>query len=106
MAFGATLDSCNGRECHLSRATPISVHRNQTLLAVSGQVQHPRVQILSHAADDVMRRDLFTQWLVVGFVGSRFENRFDGLVEEAGDTEGKREARVVLAGFNCVHGLS
>ena len=37
---------------------------------------------------------------------SRFENRFDGLVEEAGDTEGKREARVVLAGFNCVNGLA
>ena len=37
---------------------------------------------------------------------ARFENRFDGLIEEAGDTEGEREAGVIFAGFNCVHGLA
>ena len=37
---------------------------------------------------------------------ARFENRFDGLVEEAGDTEGEREAGVIFTSFNCVHGLA
>jgi hypothetical protein len=52
-----------------------------------------------------MGDDLFSQWLVVGFVGSRFENRLDGLAEELGNAEGKRQAGIAFASFNGIHGL-
>jgi hypothetical protein len=52
-----------------------------------------------------MDGDLFSQWLVVGFVGSRFENRLDGLAEEPGNAESKRQAGIVFASFNGIHGL-
>jgi hypothetical protein len=58
------------------------------------------------AADLAMRGDLFSQWLVVGFVGSRFENRLDGLAEELANAEGERQTGIVFAGFDGVHSLA
>jgi hypothetical protein len=53
-----------------------------------------------------MDGDLFRQCLVVGFVRRSLEHRLDRLAEELGDAKGERQARIVFASFDGVHGLA
>jgi|SRR6516162_6948696 len=90
-------------------ATPLRLRSGQALLShtLSRTVQSARrglTSVLGMGAG--VTRDLFGRWRVIGFVGRRLENPFDGLVEEAGNIKGEREARIILAGFNGVNCLA